>query len=161
MKPPITTNVLVDMFRYNSWANREMTAFCRELPEDILALTAPGTSRKIQATLEHICWSEILFLSQMVKEMPPHIPEHGSPLDLAKVERLFGIIAGTWDEAAHDPGPADRLVTRSWGSSRAGALMAQVMHHGSEHRTQIATVLGAAGIELPRLDAWGYGQATA
>jgi len=30
------------------------------------------------------------------------------------------------------------------------------LHHGSEHRAQICTILGALGYEPPDVSAWGY-----
>jgi hypothetical protein len=35
-------------------------------------------------------------------------------------------------------------------------LVAQALHHGNDHRTQICTVLSAGGFEIPDLDVWSY-----
>jgi uncharacterized damage-inducible protein DinB len=40
-----------------------------------------------------------------------------------------------------------------------GVIVAQLVHHGNEHRTQVTTILGANGIEPPPVSAWGYGRA--
>ena len=35
-------------------------------------------------------------------------------------------------------------------------LLAQALHHGTDHRTHICTVLSANGYETPDLDVWSY-----
>lgn len=35
-------------------------------------------------------------------------------------------------------------------------LFLQAIHHGNDHRTQICTILGADGLEVPELDGWAY-----
>jgi hypothetical protein len=37
--------------------------------------------------------------------------------------------------------------------------MTQAIHHSEEHRTQVQSILGANGIELPALSVWGYARA--
>jgi len=41
-----------------------------------------------------------------------------------------------------------------------GFRLAQVVHHGTDHRSQICTGLTSLGIEPPEIDLWGYGKAT-
>jgi uncharacterized damage-inducible protein DinB len=35
-------------------------------------------------------------------------------------------------------------------------LIAQSLHHSDDHRTQVCSILGAHGLEVPRLDVWAY-----
>ncbi|HEX9124342.1 MAG TPA: hypothetical protein VF984_13465, partial [Actinomycetota bacterium] len=35
--------------------------------------------------------------------------------------------------------------------------LAQVLHHGTDHRSQICTVLTTLGIEPPAIDVWDFG----
>ena len=44
--------------------------------------------------------------------------------------------------------------------SPLGFRLAQVVHHGTDHRSQICTALTSLGIEPPGIDLWGYGEAT-
>jgi hypothetical protein len=37
-------------------------------------------------------------------------------------------------------------------------LINQFVHHGSDHRAQIGTILGAHGLATPDLDVWTYGK---
>jgi uncharacterized damage-inducible protein DinB len=40
-----------------------------------------------------------------------------------------------------------------------GIRLAQVVHHGTDHRSQICTALTTLGIEPPLIDVWDYGEA--
>jgi uncharacterized damage-inducible protein DinB len=37
-----------------------------------------------------------------------------------------------------------------------GIRLAQALHHGSDHRSQVCTALTALGIEPPEIDAWDF-----
>ena len=41
----------------------------------------------------------------------------------------------------------------------AGLLVAQALHHATEHRSQVKTILSTAGLEPPELGGWTYGAA--
>jgi len=38
-----------------------------------------------------------------------------------------------------------------------GIRIAQVIHHGTDHRSQVCTALTNLGIEPPAIDAWDFG----
>jgi uncharacterized damage-inducible protein DinB len=38
-----------------------------------------------------------------------------------------------------------------------GIRLAQVLHHGTDHRSQVCTALTTLGIEPPAIDVWDYG----
>ena len=54
---------------------------------------------------------------------------------------------------------ARRIDMNEGRGSTVGVVLAQLVHHGNEHRTQATTILGANGIEPPALSGWGYGRA--
>ena len=39
-----------------------------------------------------------------------------------------------------------------------GIRLAQAIHHGTDHRSQICTALTSLGIEPPSIDAWDFAQ---
>jgi uncharacterized damage-inducible protein DinB len=49
---------------------------------------------------------------------------------------------------------ADGRVTHA----TVGIRLAQVLHHGSDHRSQICTALTVLGHEPPEFDVWAYGE---
>ena len=62
---------------------------------------------------------------------------------------------------AEDPDPDTVLVRhRDDGSSTSAPLgirLAQVLHHGTDHRSQICTALTTIGVEPPPIDVWDFG----
>ena len=38
-----------------------------------------------------------------------------------------------------------------------GVRLAQALHHGTDHRSQISTALTLLGVEPPAIDVWAYG----
>jgi uncharacterized damage-inducible protein DinB len=64
-----------------------------------------------------------------------------------------------WEGLAADPGPPDRLVPFRKEMVPAATIFAQYVHHGSEHRSQVATILTSFGVEPPRVDVWGFAAA--
>jgi len=54
---------------------------------------------------------------------------------------------------------ARRIDVNEGEGSTVGVILAQLVHHGNEHRTQATTILGANGVEPPALSGWGYGRA--
>jgi uncharacterized damage-inducible protein DinB len=39
-----------------------------------------------------------------------------------------------------------------------GIRLAQALHHGTDHRSQICTALTALGVEPPDIDLWAFGE---
>ena len=61
---------------------------------------------------------------------------------------------------ATNPDP-DAVVTRvrddgSQSQAPAGIRLAQALHHGTDHRSQVCTALTTLGIEPPAIDAWDF-----
>ncbi len=44
--------------------------------------------------------------------------------------------------------------------SPVGLRLAQVVHHGTDHRSQVCTALTSLGIEPPEIDLWAWARAT-
>ena len=42
----------------------------------------------------------------------------------------------------------------------AGLRLAQVIQHGTDHRSQVCTALTSLGLTPPDIDLWAYGEAT-
>jgi uncharacterized damage-inducible protein DinB len=61
-----------------------------------------------------------------------------------------------------DPDEMAVAVRDDGGETHApkGMRVAQVLHHGTDHRSQICTALTTLGIEPPEVDAWAWGQQT-
>ena len=159
-------NDLLDPFRHNSWATKELLRFCRGLDRDKLESTATGTYGTILATLQHIVGAESRYRRRLLGREPdwPKPPEEIE--DLEELERMAAELAAFWEELATRPFDPDRSIRAEFADTgetfevKAGVLVAQALNHGNEHRAQIFTVLTTVGVEPPDLDAWSYGEAT-
>ncbi|MFN2543456.1 MAG: DinB family protein [Actinomycetota bacterium] len=156
---------LLDPFRHNSWATKELLRFCRDLSPDQLRATATGTYGTILDTLRHMIGAESRYRYRLSGIEPwPTRPEDTDDFD--ELERMSEELAGFWEELASSPFDPDRtihVVNKNAGEEfdvKAGMLVAQVLNHGNEHRAQIFTILTTIGVEPPDLDAWSYGEAT-
>ena len=62
-----------------------------------------------------------------------------------------------------DLDPDQEMVSQSADGefhTTVGVRLAQVLHHGTDHRSQICTALTSIGIEPPDVDVWSYAEAT-
>jgi uncharacterized damage-inducible protein DinB len=156
----VTDETLLRLFRHNTWANLELVDSCARLPEHGLAWRVLGTYGTVHATLGHIVGAEHGYLFALTAEPPPAgflAPGQLVPLDelaaraRSNGERLERVLAAGLD--------AQRVITRRDGSTaKAAIIVAQYIHHGSDHRAHVATILGANGAEPPPLDVWAYGR---
>jgi uncharacterized damage-inducible protein DinB len=44
--------------------------------------------------------------------------------------------------------------------SPVGIRLAQVVHHGTDHRSQVCTALTGLGVTPPEIDVWAYARAS-
>src|SRR6266508_3578334 len=65
---PETT--LVELIRYNNWANAQVFAACHKLAEEQLAASAPGAYGSIHATLGHIIAAEADYTNRLTGKGP-------------------------------------------------------------------------------------------
>ena len=156
MKPSPLDHIL----RHNTWATAALIDFCRSLPPGRLDADARGTYGSLYGTLQHLVsaeqwYTQLLTGAILGARLRRTDPSHS-------LDELAGIAAATGArllEVAASDDPERAIVTNDPRRSTVGVVLAQVVHHGNEHRTQATTILGANGIEPPALSAWAYGRA--
>lgn len=154
----MTDPTLLRAVRHNVWANLELLAFCARLETAQLAWTVPGTYGSIHATLQHVVGAENGYLFALTGELPPggRLTSELVPLDhlvereRANGERIERVLGPDFD-------PDRVIVRRQGGTATARVIVAQFIHHGSDHRAHVGTILGAHGVEPPDLDVWAHG----
>src|SRR5437870_5231967 len=155
---------LLDPFRHNSWATRELLAFCRDLKPDQLGATSEGTYGTILATLQHLIGAEGRYRFRLSGIEVERSGEPEDTDDLDELSRMNDDNATYWDQLASSEFDPDRNIhvvkPDETYDVTAGVLVAQVLNHGNEHRAQIYTILTTLGLEPPDLDGWSYGEST-
>jgi uncharacterized damage-inducible protein DinB len=156
------TDDLLDPLRHNTWATKNLIAFCRNLSSEQLAATAEGTYGPILPTLQHVVGAESRYSSRLAGREPTWAAPPEETDDLGELARMVEEMGGFWEELAGSDFDPDRSITwvsRDSGAgneARAGILVAQTLNHGNEHRAQIYTILTTIDLEPPDLDAWSY-----
>ena len=153
--------VTEELFRFNSWANLTLIDFCAALSSGALGSTAPGTYGSIIDTLRHISGGEeryLLFLHGSSER--PAVMEKDL-LDLPALRHEAEGHAERWTAFLATEPDIDKIVRRTRLDGRVDAvpvktLLVQAIHHGNDHRTQICTVIGSLGLEIPDLSAWTF-----
>lgn len=142
--------------QHNSWATLRLIDFVRRLSPEQHALTVPGTYGPIYQTLGHLVGAEQYYIYRLTGERAETAPD---AVDLDELERrvrwnadqLEALLRSGFDEGADThPNPRDpRMPTM-------GEMLAQLLWHAAEHRAQVATTLGAHGIEPPDIAGWAF-----
>ena len=83
-------------------------------------------------------------------------------MDLRELRAVLGDHSDAWSRLmGQDLDPDAVLVRHRDDGSETHAPMsirlAQVLHHGTDHRSQICTALTTLGLEPPGIDVWDFG----
>ena len=159
----MTTNPMQDAFAHNTWATLRVIDTCAGLSPEQLETNVPGTYGSIIDTMRHLVAadSNYLFVCSGEREAPGI--EDEDRLDLAELRAAIERFGPAWTRLlAADPDP-DGVLTRhrpdgSETTAPLGIRLAQVVHHGTDHRSQICTALTSLGIEPPYIDVWAFGE---
>jgi uncharacterized damage-inducible protein DinB len=152
---------LEDAFGHHLWATVRLIDVCSSLAPGQLASPVPGTYGSILETLRHLVGSDDWYLHVITGGTRPRIDEDA--MDLPELKSAVQAHAPTWTAVlaeGRDPG-TDVVAHRpdgSEGHAPLGIRLAQVLHHGTDHRSQICTGLTALGVEPPDIDVWAYGE---
>jgi uncharacterized damage-inducible protein DinB len=156
-------SLLGDAFAHHAWATLQVMDACEALSPEQLEANAAGTYGPILETLRHLIGAESWYLYRLSGER--HAPIEDAERDRMDLQELRAAMerhAAAWPAVlAEDPDPDDFIEVRNDDGSgyRAakGIRLAQVVHHGTDHRSQICTALTSLGIEPPEIGVWEYG----
>jgi uncharacterized damage-inducible protein DinB len=158
----MTATLLDDPFAHHVWATERLIDACASLTAEQLATQAPGTYGSIISTFRHLVSSDGWYLS-FFREEPAPIDEEAET-GLAELRSAITTNGKAWAAllAAGPDGEQDMVEHGDGGDfhSPLGFRLAQVIHHGTDHRSQICTALTSLGLEPPEIDLWAYGEAT-
>jgi uncharacterized damage-inducible protein DinB len=154
-------DLLVEFFRHNTMMNTRLVEACRKLRAEQLGATATGTYGSVGATLVHVANAQEGYAARVLDtERPERLPEDPFPGFDVLTERLAQGDAQL--EEAATRGDQDRKVQVT-GDDPPGTwwmpvslFLLQAVNHGTEHRSQVATILTQLGVEPPEMDGWTY-----
>ncbi len=157
-----STPLLQDAFAHNAWATEVLIDACLPLTGEQLTTELPGTYGPIVAILHHMVFSDRWYLSFFRDDV--EVIEDDARFGLPELRSIMTGDLALWQEViAGDPDP-DRQIREIDGEweihAPVGVRLAQVVHHGTDHRSQICTILTTLGIEPPQIDVWAYARAT-
>jgi uncharacterized damage-inducible protein DinB len=150
---------LHDAFAHHTWATIRLIDACLALSAQQLQTTVPGTFGSILETLRHVVGADASYLFVTTGGRTRQIVE--DEMDLGELRSVMAEHAPAWSELlAQDPDLDASIVRHRDDGSESHAPMsirlAQALHHGTDHRSQICTALTTLGIEPPEIDVWAF-----
>ena len=158
----MSRSILDDAFGHHVWATIRLIDACLALTPEQLKTTVPGTFGSIIDTMRHIVGGDVSYLVALTGGSRPAIDEaeerHMSVADLRAAMEANGPVWSSLLEQDLDP---DTVVIRyrddgTESHAPMGIRLAQALHHGTDHRSQICTALTTLGIEPPAIDVWDF-----
>lgn len=160
----MSTSLLSDAFGHHTWATRELIDACIALTPEQLQTPVIGTYGTIIETLQHIVQSDSWYLSFFSGKghmLPDEVLE---TMGLAELRIAMARNAEAWTHLLTTELDPDAVVIErgeGWElHSPMGIRLAQVVHHGTDHRSQVCTCLTSLGLTPPEIDVWAYGRAS-
>ena len=160
------SSLLRDAFAHHVWATLRVIDACDALSPEQLETAAPGTYGSIIGTIRHIVGADSWYLFRTSGERTTPIADGDEEtMDLPALRSAMEAHAAAWPTVlAQDTDPDAMIVGRREDGSETHAPMslrlAQALHHGSDHRSQICTALTTLGIEPPEIGLWEFGSET-
>jgi uncharacterized damage-inducible protein DinB len=154
------TSLLADAFDHHVWATERLIDACSSLTPEQLDAAVPGTYGSIVETLRHLVDGDNFYLRVLAGR-------EAAPVDDATLPELRAAMTrngGAWREFLDsDIDPEADVVERDEGWDfhfPAGIRLAQVVHHGTDHRSQVCTALTGLGVTPPEIDLWVFADVT-
>ena len=153
------------LLRHMAWANAKLIGRLGELTDADLGLTAPRNEWSAGRILEHLvnaAGNYAARLEGLPRQQPgPSLTSTGQLGELAA--RAAAVDARLLAQAALPDGPA-MYADQPDDTPARSTVLAQAIHHATEHRAQIAGALATNGngaVDLDAIDLWEYADAEA
>ena len=160
----MTTSFLSDAFAHHVWATERLIDACTVLTPDQLNAPAAGTYGSIIATLRHLVSSDCWYLAFFPSVGPTEAIDEEADVSLGELRSAITSNGAAWTRllaAEADPELDVPEHGDGWEvHAPLGFRLAQVIHHGTDHRSQVCTALTNLGLTPPEIDVWAYGDAT-
>jgi uncharacterized damage-inducible protein DinB len=154
------TSVLADAFGHHVWSTIRVLDACAVLDEDQLGSVVPGTYGSIIDTLRHLVGADVFYLDILRGGEPEPFDEPASDIPVMRAamaghEAMWqALLAGDLDPTVD---VVEVEISGYETHAPLGVRLAQALHHGTDHRSQVCTALTNLGIEPPSIDVWDFG----
>jgi uncharacterized damage-inducible protein DinB len=152
------------LFAHMAWANQEFFKILTGLPDTALTLDAWNPEWSVGVIANHIVIAQGRFIARLEKGPMP--VEMAQPLTGAGMAELGRRSAENDAKLATFLGDADELLTfvrmGQEVSFMKSTLLTQIIHHATDHRAQVSSILAARGMDVINLDAldlWSFERA--
>ena len=151
--------LIQDAFEHHVWATLTLIDACLPLNPDQVGASAPGTYGSILDTMRHLVGSDASYLAVLTGGRVARL--EADAMDLAALRAEMERHGPAWSSLLAESPDADTVLVRrrddgSEAHAPVGIRIAQALHHGSDHRSQICTALTTLGIEPPSIDVWDF-----
>lgn len=155
--------MLAQGLAHHSWATEQLLDRCAALSGEELSRHIPAIYGSTLDTVRHLVDADTWYLWCISGGDLGLEDFDADGLPLPDLRPVAAATAAGWVEiVARELDPdADIAVRRADGHvthATVGIRLAQVLHHGSDHRSQICTALTVLGHAPPEFDVWAYGE---
>jgi uncharacterized damage-inducible protein DinB len=150
-----------DAFGHHVWASVRLIDACLALSPEQLETGVPGTYGSILETQRHLVGSDSWYLFVASGDRSAVVDEQH--MDLSDLRAAMEANGDRWSRLLAkdlDPDIVLHEVDDDDGYERdvpVGVQLAQALHHGTDHRSQICTALTNLDVEPPGIDVWNFG----
>jgi uncharacterized damage-inducible protein DinB len=152
---------LTRLFRHMAWANKELFTQLSTLPESALSFTAWNPEWSVGKIANHIVIAQGRLISRLQKENAPEEVEFAYTSDGMRKLVVKAAENDTKIMKFLDM-PEEMLTFVRYGetvSFLSTSVIAQFVHHATEHRAQIADIMAVNNMDVINLDAidlWSF-----
>ncbi len=153
----MSRSLLADPFAHHVWATLRLIDACLPLNPEQLGRSVPGTYGSILETMRHLVGADSSYLFALTGGRVPAIDE--DRMDLPELRTAMEGNGAAWSSLLAQDLDPDLVVVRhredgSESHAPMGVRLAQALHHGTDHRSQVCTGLTMLGVEPPAIDVW-------
>jgi uncharacterized damage-inducible protein DinB len=154
-------SLLEDAFAHHVWATLRLVDASFQLSPQQMETTVPGTYGSILETMRHLIGGDSWYLFDITGDRARRID--AEEMDLLELRAAMEADGAAWSAFLAqdlDPDAVLKEIDEDDGYERdatIGIRLAQALHHGAEHRSQICTALTTLGVEPPGIEVWDFG----
>ncbi|MDF1597303.1 MAG: DinB family protein [Acidimicrobiia bacterium] len=157
----MSNSLLGDAFAHHGWATLRLIDSCLPLSSNQLGTAVPGTFGSIIDTIRHLVGADCAYLYALTGGRVAMIDD--GQLELPELRGAMEANAAAWVSLLAQDLDPDSVVVRhrddgSEGHAPMSIRLAQALHHGTDHRSQVCTALTTLGVEPPAIDVWDFAE---